>query len=104
VAELPVGRRVFGVAALEIGAAWLAFWFPVFLLFLVLCADPTYPRSGVLIWSGLLLPPVALAVLLNLLARPTWLGVRTLGDLTRWTVRQNARADREMRRMWDRTA
>lgn len=101
VAELPVGRRVFGIAALEIGATWLALWFPVFLLFLILCADPTYPRSGVLIWSGLLAPPVALAALLNLLARPTWLGVRTLGDLTRWTLRQNAKVVREMQRAWE---
>jgi hypothetical protein len=87
VRELPIEDRVFGAAVLELGATWLALWFPCFLYLLVVCADPGFPHSW--FWPGLLLPPLLIAVLLGLLSRPTWMRVRTLGDLTHWLLRKN---------------
>jgi hypothetical protein len=85
--ELPVEDRVFVVPVLEMGATWLALWFPCFLYWLVVCGDPGIPRFVVL--PGFVLPPALIAGLVGWLSRPTWIGVRTLGDLTRWLLRHN---------------
>jgi hypothetical protein len=89
--DLPVERRVLGV--MKYGATWLAMWYVV--LFVggvsLLLAGPAVLG---LYFVG---SAVAVALLLNWLSWPVWRnGLRTLGDLTRWTVRENEKTRRRV--------
>ena len=96
VEDLPVELRVFG--RMEFGATWLALWFLVLFVGGLCLMDGKH--EGLLpvhfVGSALLV-----AFALQRMSRPVWTGVRTLGDLVRWTLRENekavARLDRALR-------
>jgi hypothetical protein len=95
--RLPIEKRVLGVTVLETGATWLALWFPCFFFWLVSCAGPGVVPPWCLA-AGFLIPPILLAAFLALLSRETWIGLCTLGDLTRWALRQNRATTRRLER------
>ena len=94
-AEPPVSFRVFG--RLEFGATWLALWFLVLFGGGLWLLDPRFdPR---LLPLYVVASPVIVALVLYRVSWPVWhRGIRTLGDLTHWTLEQKQKSMHEVRR------
>jgi len=94
-AEPPVSFRVFG--RLEFGATWLALWFLVLFGGGLWLLDPRFdPRLLPLYFIA---SPVIVALVLCRVSWPVWhRGIRTLGDLTHWTLEQKQKSMHEVRR------